>query len=45
VLPSPSAEAESGRGLYIVTQLAREFSVMKSPQRGAHARAVLLARA
>lgn len=41
----PSADAVSGRGLYIVKQLTRDFSVTKSPDRGAHARAVLLARA
>jgi anti-sigma regulatory factor (Ser/Thr protein kinase) len=41
----PPAEAESGRGLYIVTHLAREFDVARSPRGGAHARAALLARA
>ncbi len=39
----PSPDAESGRGLYIVAQLTREFTVMQRP-RGAHARAVLLMR-
>jgi len=37
----PSADAESGRGLYIVAQLTREFTVTQLA-RGAHARAVLL---
>jgi PAS domain S-box-containing protein len=41
----PSNDEESGRGLYIVTQLTRDFTVTKLPDRGAHARAVLLARA
>ncbi|HEV2739560.1 MAG TPA: PAS domain S-box protein [Candidatus Elarobacter sp.] len=41
----PSPDSESGRGLYIVAQLTREFTVMKLPRRGAHARAVLLTRA
>jgi PAS domain S-box-containing protein len=40
----PSQEAESGRGLYIVSQLTRDFRVTKLPERGAHARAVLLLR-
>jgi PAS domain S-box-containing protein len=39
----PSAESESGRGLYIVAQLTREFTVTQL-RRGAHARAVLLTR-
>jgi signal transduction histidine kinase len=39
----PSPDAESGRGLYIVAQLTREFTVTQRP-RGAHARAVLLMR-
>ncbi|HWT06065.1 MAG TPA: SpoIIE family protein phosphatase, partial [Xanthomonadales bacterium] len=37
----PHQDAESGRGLYIVAQLTREFTVTQLP-RGAHARAVLL---
>ena len=40
----PSPDAESGRGLYIVEQLSRAFTVTKLPDRGAHARAVLLTR-
>jgi PAS domain S-box-containing protein len=40
----PPADAESGRGLYLVSQLAREFTVMKVPGGGACARAVLRAR-
>ena len=32
---------ESGRGLYIVTQLTRDFSVVKRHPHGSHARAVL----
>jgi len=38
----PPDDAESGRGLYIVAQLTREFTVTQLPRRGAHARAVLL---
>lgn len=34
--------SESGRGLYIVSQLTAEFSVMRRRPRGSHARAVLL---
>jgi signal transduction histidine kinase len=41
----PHHDAESGRGLYIVAQLTREFTVTQLPRRGAHARAVLLTRA
>jgi anti-sigma regulatory factor (Ser/Thr protein kinase) len=40
----PPPDSESGRGLYIVAQLTREFTVTQLPQRGAHARAVLLLR-
>ena len=40
----PPPDSESGRGLYIVAQLTREFTVTQRPQRGAHARAVLLLR-
>lgn len=40
----PSDDSESGRGLYLVARLTREFTVTKAPQRGAHARAVLLSR-
>ncbi|HEY0615778.1 MAG TPA: SpoIIE family protein phosphatase [Candidatus Elarobacter sp.] len=40
----PSHEAESGRGLYIVSQLTRGFTVTPAGERGAHARAVLLKR-
>ena len=38
----PPIESESGRGLYLVTQLTRAFSVTVLPERGARARAVLL---
>ncbi len=41
----PPDDAESGRGLYIVAQLSREFTVTKLARRGVHARAVLLTRA
>ncbi len=41
----PDQHAESGRGLYIVAQLTREFTVTQREPRGAHARAVLLTRA
>ncbi len=34
--------SESGRGLFIVSELTREFSVTKRHPRGSHARAVLL---
>jgi PAS domain S-box-containing protein len=34
--------SESGRGLFIVAELTREFSVTKRHPRGSHARAVLL---
>jgi len=34
--------SESGRGLFIVSQLTREFSVTKRHPRGSHARAVLM---
>jgi len=37
----PAAESESGRGLYLVSQLTREFTVTREPGRGARARAVL----
>jgi GAF domain-containing protein len=40
----PALDAESGRGLYLVAHLTRAFSVTTLPQRGARARAVLLAR-
>nr|MDQ6941246.1 ATP-binding protein [Candidatus Eremiobacteraeota bacterium] len=40
----PDQNAESGRGLYIVAQLTREFTVTQHEPRGAHARAVLLTR-
>jgi PAS domain S-box-containing protein len=40
----PPDDAESGRGLYIVAQLTREFTVTTLQHRGAHARAVLLTR-
>ena len=35
------AYAESGRGLYIVTELAREFTISRAPGGGSHARVVL----
>ena len=38
----PADDAESGRGLYLVAKLTREFTVSKAADRGAHARAVLL---
>lgn len=37
----PATDAESGRGLYLVSTLTREFTVTKAKLRGAHARAVL----
>ena len=37
----PSMLSESGRGLFIVTQLTRDFSVSVRPGGGSHARAVL----
>jgi len=40
----PPFESESGRGLYLVQTLTRDFSVTRLPQRGAHARAVLKTR-
>ncbi|HYZ17703.1 MAG TPA: SpoIIE family protein phosphatase [Candidatus Acidoferrum sp.] len=40
----PSLDAESGRGLYLVAQLARDFTVTKLADRGAHARATLATR-
>ncbi|HEX3550070.1 MAG TPA: SpoIIE family protein phosphatase, partial [Candidatus Elarobacter sp.] len=40
----PSHDAESGRGLYLVANVTRDFSVDRLPGRGACARAVLLAR-
>jgi PAS domain S-box-containing protein len=33
--------AESGRGLFIVTELAREFTISRAPNGGSHARVVL----
>ncbi len=39
------AYAESGRGLYIVTELAREFTIARAPGGGSHARVVLETRA
>jgi PAS domain S-box-containing protein len=41
----PAQDAESGRGLFIVARLTREFTVSQREPRGAHARAVLLTRA
>ncbi|MDB5095215.1 MAG: putative sensor protein [Candidatus Eremiobacteraeota bacterium] len=41
----PSAESETGRGLYLVSRLTRAFSVTNDPVRGARARAVLAASA
>jgi len=35
------AYAESGRGLYIVAQLAREFTIARAPGGGSHVRVVL----
>ncbi|HEX3467146.1 MAG TPA: PAS domain S-box protein [Candidatus Elarobacter sp.] len=37
----PSDDSESGRGLYLVSTLTREFTVTRADERGAHARAVL----
>jgi PAS domain S-box-containing protein len=37
--------AESGRGLYIVAELAREFTIARAPGGGSHARVVLETRA
>jgi anti-sigma regulatory factor (Ser/Thr protein kinase) len=37
----PSAMSEAGRGLFLVSALAREFSLTRRPERGSHARAVL----
>jgi anti-sigma regulatory factor (Ser/Thr protein kinase) len=33
--------AESGRGLFIVAELAREFTIARAPGGGSHARVVL----
>jgi PAS domain S-box-containing protein len=38
----PGPDAESGRGLFIVAQVTREFAVSTVPGRGAHVRAVLV---
>jgi anti-sigma regulatory factor (Ser/Thr protein kinase) len=40
----PAHDAESGRGLFLVSQLTREFSVTTLQERGARSRAVLIAR-
>ncbi len=40
----PSPDAESGRGLFLISQLTREFTVTNLGDRGAHARAVLIGR-
>jgi anti-sigma regulatory factor (Ser/Thr protein kinase) len=37
----PTTMSERGRGLFIVSALAREFSLTPRPERGSHARAVL----
>jgi anti-sigma regulatory factor (Ser/Thr protein kinase) len=37
----PAQDTERGRGLYLVSQLTREFRVWKNAARGAHACAVL----
>jgi PAS domain S-box-containing protein len=39
------AYAESGRGLFIVAELAREFTIARAPNGGSHARVVLETRA
>jgi anti-sigma regulatory factor (Ser/Thr protein kinase) len=39
------AYAENGRGLYIVAELAREFTIARAPGGGSHARVVLETRA
>lgn len=41
-LDLPADDVESGRGVFIVSKLTREFTVTQQPGRGAHARAVLL---
>jgi PAS domain S-box-containing protein len=41
----PSHDAESGRGLFLISQLTREFTVTALHDRGAQSRAVLIARA
>jgi anti-sigma regulatory factor (Ser/Thr protein kinase) len=33
--------SESGRGLFLISQLSEDFSVARRPERGSHARAVL----
>lgn len=38
-LPSPSSE--SGRGLFLIAELSREFTVTRRPGHGSHARAIL----
>lgn len=40
-LELPAADSESGRGLYLVSQLSRRFDASAEPGRGARARAVL----
>jgi serine phosphatase RsbU (regulator of sigma subunit)/anti-sigma regulatory factor (Ser/Thr protein kinase) len=42
-LALPRDDAESGRGLFLVSRLAREFSLARRPDRGTIARAVLRA--
>jgi PAS domain S-box-containing protein len=37
----PPSESESGRGLYLISKLTREFTVTRLPGYGSHARAVL----
>jgi anti-sigma regulatory factor (Ser/Thr protein kinase) len=37
----PATYSENGRGLFLVTQLTREFTVTRLPGYGSHARAVL----
>jgi anti-sigma regulatory factor (Ser/Thr protein kinase) len=37
----PASDSETGRGLFLVEQFTREFTVTRLPGYGAHARAVL----
>ena len=39
--PQPDVLAESGRGLFLVATLAKQFHVWRRPVKGSHARAVL----
>lgn len=37
----PPSSSESGRGLFLISELAREFTVTRRPEFGSHTRAVL----